>query len=215
MNKVLCDFINSDLTESEYFGLTKDELITLKDYLLSMREKDKEFKELIKEPLDSMKDKCGWISSVGYNLLQQKTTGEYISSTIYLFPVTGRRQIVHKSFWSDEYKDIAEKFTKIYLLNKEIRDEYKRQKDLPFIQDELREIDEMGQLVYDGLLYPRDTVSENFEIFYTPNIGMEVYVPSDYNSLAYYYVRNMKIYDKPLIDDKQKEKVLTKIQLKK
>ena len=45
--------------------------------------------------------------------------------------------------------------------------------------------------------------------------GMEVYVPSDYNSLAYYYVRNMKIYDKPLIDDKQKEKVLTKIQLKK
>ena len=82
MNKVLCDFINSDLTESEYFGLTKDKLITLKDYLLSMREKDKEFKELIKEPLDSMKDKCGWISSVGYNLLQQKTTGEYISSTI-------------------------------------------------------------------------------------------------------------------------------------
>ena len=215
MNKVLCDFIESDLTESDYFGLSKDELITLKEYFLSMREKDKEFKELIKEPLDSMKDKCGWISSVGYNLLQQSSTDEYISSTIYLFPVIGRTQIVHKSFWSDEYKDITDKVPLIYLLNRDIRMERKRTKDLPFIQDELREIDEVGKTVYDKLLYPKNTVSDNFMVFYTPNIGMDVYVPSDYNSLAYYYVRNMKLYDKPLIEDRQKEKVLTKIQIRK
>ena len=215
MNIVLNDFINSDLTESDYFGLSKEELITIKEYFLEMRDKDKEFKELIKEPLDSMKDKCGWINTVGYYHLQNEDTGSFFRSTIYLFPVDGKTQIVHKEYDGDKYVDQSEKFLKIHLLNKDIRKEYNRGKEVVYIQDELREIDKIGHAYYDGELHSKKSISDSFEVSYMPNMGMHVYVPSTYETLASYYIRNFKSYDKPLIKDEQKEKVLTKIQIRK
>ena len=215
MNKVLWDFINSDLTEADYFGYSKDDLITIKDYFLSMQKKDEEFKKLIKEPLDSMKDKCGWINDLGYTMLQQSETGEYISSALYLFPNEGKNLIIRKRYDSDDYTELAEKFPKFYLFNKAIRERYERQKEIPLIQDELREIDKIGQSFYDGQLHAKNSVSEIFQIYYVPNMRMEVYLPSDQEVMAYYHINKMKEYDKPLLNEEQKEKVLTKIQIRK
>ena len=215
MDKILHEFINSDLTEANFFDLPKEDLITLKEYFLSMREKDKEFKELIKEPLESMKDKCGWINTIGYRLFQQSSTHEYINSAIYLFPVLGNCNTVSKNNASKEFRDLIEKVPKIYLLNKDIRMNYQRHKEIPFIQDELEEIDRIGQSFYDGLLIPKKTVSDKFQVSYIPNAMMSLYDPEAEEILAYYNIRNLKLYDKPILNEEQKQKVLTKIQLRK
>ena len=217
MNKVIVDFLNSGLNESEFFNLSSEDLITLKEYLIEMRAKDKEFMELIKEPLDSMKDKCCWIKTIGYDVLYQDLTGEYIMSSIKLFPVEGRQLTVHKKFDSDKYTNLAERFPKFYLLNKGIRTENDRSKELPYIQDELGEIDQIGISFYKGLLGSRQSVSENFGIAYRPNVTMDVYTMDDVHYdelLARYPVRKMKEYEKPYLDEEEKNKVLTKIQVR-
>ncbi len=218
MNKVIVDFLNSGLTESEYFNLSSEDLITLKEYLIEMRDKDKEFMELIKEPLDSMKDKCGWINTIGYDVLHQSSTGEYIMSSIKLIPVEGRNLTVHKKIDSDKYTNLAEGFPKFYLLNRGIRIENERSKELPYIQDELSEIDQIGISFYKGLLGSKLSVSGNFGISCHPNVTMDVYAMDGVHYdelLSRYPVRKMKEYEKPYLGEEEKSKVLTKIQIKK
>ena len=198
-----------------HFGFSGEELITLKEYFLKTRAKDKIFKDLIKEPLDSMKDKCGWINTVGYNHLQNESTGAIIMSTIYIFPVDGKPQIVRKENDCGKYVDLVDKVPKLYLINKNIRREYTRGKEMKFIQDELREIDRIGHTYYDGKLNDIESISDSFRVSYIPNIGMHVYIPATYETLANYYIRNFKTADNPLLDDEQAEKVLTKIQVRK
>lgn len=217
MDKAIVDFLNSGLTESEFFNLSSEELITLKDYLIGMRAKDKEFMKLIKEPLDSMKDKCGWINTIGYNVLHHNLTGEYITSSIKLFPVEGRVLIVHKKFDSDKYTNLAEGFPKFYLLNRGIRIENERSKELPYIQDELGEIDQIGISFYKGLLGSRQSVSGNFGIAYHPNVTMDVYTMDGVHYdglLARYSERKIKEYEKPYLEEEEKNKILTKIQVR-
>lgn len=217
MDKVIVDFLNSGLTESEFFNLSSEELLSLKEYLIGMRVKDKEFMELIKEPLDSMKNKCGWINTIGYDVLHQDSTGEYITSSINLFPVEGRVLTIHKKFDSDEYTNLAEGFPKFYLFNRGIKTENERSKELPYIQDELGEIDQIGISFYKGLLESRQSVSGKFGIAYHPNVTMDVYTMDGVHYdelLARFPVRKMKEYEKPYLDEKENNKILTKIQVR-
>ena len=50
MKQIIRDFLNSDMTESEFYNLSKDNLINLKDYLLQLKSKDEQFIYLIKNP---------------------------------------------------------------------------------------------------------------------------------------------------------------------
>ena len=211
MEQIIHEFLNNDLTEAEFFNLSAEDLITLKEYLLDMRNKDEEFKELIEKPLNSMKDKCGWINSIGYFVMNKKTTGEYILSSISLFPVDGNTMIVDKTD-SGEYKSLADRIPKIYLLNNNIRTEYYRQKELVYIQDELREIDQKGRSFYGDLLGTQESVSGNFSVSYRPNLTMNLW--ADGELLANYPVRKMKEYDKPYLNETEKNKVLTKVQIR-
>ena len=71
----------------------------------------------------------------------------------------------------------------------------------------------IGRAFYDGLLYRKKSVSGDFDVLYTPNIGMSVW--SDHELLADYLVRKMKAYNKPYLKEDEKDKVLTRIQIKK
>lgn len=213
MEKRIQDFLESDLTESEFFNLSSDDLITLKDYLLEMRAKDEEFKELIKEPLNSMKDKCGWINSIGYFVLNKEGTGEYILSSIPLFTVDGRTIIVDRLIDSGEYKSLSERIPKVYLLNSGVRTDFNRQKELIYIQDELREIDLTGRSFYGDSLRIEQSVSGNFKVSYRPNLTMSLWGQDEV--LATYPVRKMKEYEKPYLDEEGKKKILTRVQLRK
>ncbi len=213
MNKNIRDFLNSDMTESEFYNLSKEDLINLKEYLLQMKSKDKEFMDLVKEPVNSMKEKISWIDDIAFDASQNKTTGDYSFTTIWIFPKEGEHLIVESDRESGFYKDIADKIPTMYLLNKNIRTRVKRQDALDFLQEELYLIDHFGRGFYDGLLYPKKSVSGNFEIGYTPKLGM--YVWNDSELVTDYLEKKIKRYDKPHIKDNEKEKVLTKIQIKK
>ena len=180
--------------------------------MLRLREKDKEFLELVSEPVNSMKEKCNWIDDIAFNALQREETGKFVQSSVWLFPSEGHHLIVHRDKENKEYRYIAPKMPNVYLVNKSVRQLVKRIDELKNIQDELHEIDLMGRNFYDGLLYTKKSVSENFDICYTPNMRVSLW--ADYQLLANYSARPMKSYNKPYLNVEEKEKVLTKIEIK-
>ena len=212
MKEITRSFLNSDMVESDFYNLPKKDLINLRDYILQLQEKDKEFMDLVREPVSSMKTKCSWIDDVAFDGRQIESTGEYYSSSIWLFPTEGHNLITKLDRDDKIYKDIADKIPTIYRLNKTIRTQIKRQGELKNIQDELHDIDQIGREFYDGLLYRKKSISGDFDMLYTPNIGM--YVFNDDELVADYLVRKMRSYDKPYLKGTNKRKILTRIQVK-
>lgn len=212
MEKNICDFLNSSLTESEYYNSSMEDLISLKDYLLKLKAKDKEFLDLIKEPVTSMKEKCSWIGDVAFDALQKESTGKYLLSSIWLIPADGEHLIAHLGEGMDGYKDLAVKIPRIYMMGRRIKTHIRRQDDLKYVQDELHEIDKVGRSFYDGILHPQKSISENFNILYTPNVGMSVWTNDEL--VANYFVRQMELSDKPYLSEENKDQVLTRIQVK-
>lgn len=62
--KDFLNFLASDLNEVEYFGCDKTSLISLKDYLLELKQKKEEFDKLVSEPLKAIKSKNKWVIDV-------------------------------------------------------------------------------------------------------------------------------------------------------
>ena len=212
MEKNIKAFINSGQTEADFFHLSNGDTITLGDYIQQRKEKDAEFLKLVKEPIQSMKKKCSWLDDISFNGLQQNHTKDFLMTSIWLFPTSGTPLITHVDKDSGEFLDLAERVPKIYLLRKSVRELVRRQKDLPMIQKELHDIDEAGCEFYVDALYPQTSISGHFHAHPKPNMG--VYVFADDESLANFFVRPMKVYDKPFLSDSEKNKVLTKIQMK-
>ena len=57
MQEQVKNFLSSNLTETEYYSLPKENLITLKEYLLQLKEKDNEFDRAIEKHAKSIKQK--------------------------------------------------------------------------------------------------------------------------------------------------------------
>ncbi len=212
MEKKIQDFIYSGQTEAEFFHLSNGDTITLGDYIQQRNEKDAEFLKLVKEPIQSIKKKCSWLDDIAFHGLQQHHTKDYLMSSIWLFPTSGTPLITHVDKDSGQFLDLAERIPKLYLLRKSTRELVRRQKELVKLQRELHEIDEAGCDFYLDSLYPQTSISGHFHLHHTPNIGVHVF--ADDESLANFFVRPMKTYDKPYLDDSEKNKVLAKIQLK-
>lgn len=62
--KEFLDFLASDLNEVEYFGCNKTSLMSLKDYLLELKQKKEDFDKLISEPLKSIQNKNKWVKNI-------------------------------------------------------------------------------------------------------------------------------------------------------
>ena len=213
MEENICDFLSSELTEAEYFNLSKEDLVNLREFLLKLEEKDEKFLKLIKEPVDSMKGKCNWVSDVAFHALQKEPKGEYILSSIWLLPTDVHNVIARFDEKRERYVELAERIPFVYRASKNVRTLIKRQEELDLIQDELHEIDQVGKNYYDGLLCRKESISKNFSVIYFPNVGMSIWSNGDL--LANYYRRQIKEYDKPYLNEENKDKVLSKIQIKK
>ena len=58
------DFIISSLDEIDYFKCNRENLVLLRNYLLELREKKKEYDRLIADPLKSIQEKNSWCIDV-------------------------------------------------------------------------------------------------------------------------------------------------------
>ena len=214
MEQIAHDFLNSGKTEAEFFNLPKENLIDLKEYLLQMKAKDKEFMVLINEPFISMKEKCPWIGDVAFKFLQNELP-EKSSSSVWLFPINGERLIAMRDRENGYYGDITiHSSSPLHLLlSKNTRIHIKRKEELASIQKELRVIDEIGRSYYDGLLYPQKSISGYFAVSYIPNMGMSIWASNYIDLIATFLSKEIKIYNKPYFSEEEKDKVLTKIQI--
>src|SRR5699024_6037478 len=64
--KRFLDFLNTDLNEIQYFGCDCDKtsLISLKEYLLELKQKKDNYEHLIIEPLSSVQNKNKWVERI-------------------------------------------------------------------------------------------------------------------------------------------------------
>ena len=211
MKKEVYNFLESDKTEADFFNLSKEDLINLRDYLIGLKAMDVAFLDSVEGLVNEMKEKCPWIEDIAFDGIQDERNEGYVFTSIWIFPTEGKNLIVFRDK-NGYYRDLSERMPLLYLVDKGNRELVRRQKELDLIQKELYEIDELGCEFYDGLLDHKKSVSGNFTIAHTPNIGITVW--SDSDLLANYYDKEIKSYDKEYLSEEDKEMVLSRIQMK-
>ena len=211
MNEEIKLFLNCDLNEADYFSLSKDNLLTLKDYLLQFKDKDNDFTSSIQSQFESIKEKCSWVTSISFGGYIHKD-GIYGITSIYLNSEDGIDLVAEYNKKTNRYEGLIkeDKVPQIYLISRKIRKLLLRQKDINIIQDELREIERIGRDIYIDVLFPINSASENFQICYVPHTGLYVY---DHHVLiAKYLMCKPKHVEKEFLrDNVKKEKLLRKI----
>lgn len=205
-------FLNASITEAEYFSLPKENLITLKEYLLQLKDRDNDFQSSIQEQFQSIKQKCNWLSTISFGGLIHEN-GDYEITAIYLYAEDGINLIVNHSHSKDRYEDLTKNVPKVYLLSGKARKHLMRQKDIDLIQKELYEIENIGRKIYIDVLRPISSISGNFKIYYTPHLGLSIY--NDYDLIANYLNCSKKSKEKEFLkDEASKEKILKRILVK-
>ena len=160
-----------------------------------------------------MNVKLIFIKGVSFNSLQSPKTGKFYGSTINLLSNNGIDLIAFLYDKQDNYEDVNKKIPELFLLSKGSSTHIKKQSDLDVVKKDLYEIERVGRLVYGGDLCFKTSVSGNFDITYTPSIGMSLWY--GYDLLADYFGRNKKPYNVPSLNSESKKKILTKVQIKK
>lgn len=212
MKEHVKNFLNTNLTETEYYSLPKENLITLKEYLLQLKDKDNNFQTAIQEQFQSIKKKCVWLNTISFGGLIHEN-GNYEITAIYLYSKDGIVLIANYNHSSDRYEDLTKSVPKVYLLSEKIRKHLSRQKDIDLIQEELREIENIGRNIYSDVLRPISSISNNFQISYTPHFGLNIY--NEYDLIASYLNCSKKSKEKEYLkEEDSKEKLLRRILVK-
>ena len=212
MKEQVKNFLNTTLTETEYYSLPKENLITLKEYLLQLRDKDNIFQTAIQEQFQSIKKKCVWLNAISFGGLINES-GNYVITAIYLYSKDGIDLIANYNYLSDRYEDLTKNVPKVYLLSGKVRKHLSRQKDIDLIQEELREIENVGRNIYIDVLRPISSISNNFQIYYTPHVGLSIYNEDDL--IADYLNCSKKSKEKEYLkEEDSKEKLLRRILVK-
>ena len=208
-------FLNSDLDEADYFSLSKENLLTLRELLLQFKKIDNEFTSAIQEQFQSIKEKCNWLSTISFSGYIHKN-GFYGTTSIYLNSEDGIDLTVQYNDITHIYEGLIkeDKIPKVCLISRKLRKHLLRQKDISFIQEELYEIDRIGRDIYKSVLVPINSVSKNFCMCYVPHKGLHVTNNDKYNYylIATYYECLKGHKERELLkDEKSKEKLLTRI----
>ena len=212
MKDSVLKFIESEYDEADYFDLSKEDLISLKDYLSILKEKSEKFKNLVKEPTCLIKEKCSWVRDMGYSSLQNPLLKNNNQTGIYLFAVDNI-DLIALSDETGKYEEISKQIPMLYLIRNKSRLVARRQNDLNLIQDELRDIDLIGKSIFDKDDYDKESISGHFVLSYMPNIDLSLW---SYNDLIIdFKERQMNLYNKPYLYSENKNKVLNRIQFKK
>lgn len=204
-------FLRSGLKEEDFYHLKMKNLITLKEFLEEYKSLDEEYQKFITKEVESIKNKCNWIEDVGFYSLQNDRNGMYINTGVRLFAKDDINLIANYNKITNKYEESNTQIPKLYLISKRIRTFLQRKEELSYIQNELCDIDEIGRAFYDGLLSANFSISGNFEMHYTPSVGMDVF--SEDELLASYTDRRLKEYDKCYLSEEPKAKILSLIQL--
>ena len=128
------NFVVSSIDEIDYFNCNVEDLVSLRDYLIELKEKQNDYSKLITEPLKSIQEKNPWCKDIqpamsgifkmeaksnnypsiyigkdneelGYNGIEMGHNP--ISNNIYLKRYIERKSIVHNS--RDELLEIEKK----------------------------------------------------------------------------------------------------------
>ncbi len=209
--KLIKEFVMSDQDESEFFGVSKENSITLEEYYDYMKDVDRRFQKMAQFEIESIKKKCPWVKEVWFEGLQNAKTKEFFLTSIHFFSVDGREIYTNLNKKTDTY-DYNFNIPKLYLLSKKVRADVQRKHDFAKIQEELKEIEKIGHDIYDDKFHRKDSISETFDACYRPDGGL--YLFSDYNLVTAFLKPCVKNYDKPIIKDKNSNRVLKKILLK-
>lgn len=211
MEKVIKDFIKSDSTESEFFGLSKDNLIDLKEYLINLSILDEEFEKQTKSQRDSIKKKLDWVINLYFQSLKDKEDEQRKNKMMELvskdgvdvYTVFNPSTNTFDKYYHDLYVYRHDK-EKCRLINS-------RQEDLLLIQTELKESCEIGEEVYKDVTKIKDSISGKFEVWATPFNG--IFIVSDDTIIADFDKGRTKKKSRTYLNDKSKEKILTMVQL--
>lgn len=209
-NKLIKMFIESDLDESEFFEVSKDNSISLEEYYELMRDYDYRFQKMAQFEVKSIKEKCPWVKDVWFEGLQNAKTKGFFLTSIHFFSIDGREIYTSYDKKIDAYNHKID-VQKIYLLNKGIRLDVQRQKDFAKIQEELKEIEDIGHYIYNDKLHDMSSISDNFKAIYRPDGGL--YLFSVHDLVTCFLKPAVKNYDKPITKEND-VRVLKKILLK-
>ena len=203
-------FLDNDIKESEFYHISNEDLVDLRDYLEALKLLDHMFRYLTSEELTVIKRKLDWVESVSYNGVQNKD-GKFFLESIHIFAKDNDEIIACRNKETGLYEGSIKNVPKLYLISPKVRTHIERQKELRKIQPELKEIESIGRNVYNDHLNRKESISGAFKISYAPGYGM--LVSSDYELVAGFYDRKPKYKNKTYFDDKAKNKVLSIIQM--
>lgn len=210
MDSNIIIFLNSTMNEAEFFHVPGFNTITLGDHLESMKTFDEAFIWACQDALKSMKKKCDWVQTVSFN-----GSGEFFQTGVRIFTIDNDEIIATLNVKNGKYEAPVKDVPKMYLLSKKIRNSIQRTEELGLIQKELLDIDIIGRQIYEGMLYPAESISGNFTINYISNVGMDVTHGNGENTelIARFYNSNKKNTEKTYLNENNKPKLLNKILL--
>lgn len=208
MKKTTKEFLNGEMTESEFYNLPKEDLITLKEYYERLKEIDKKFQFLASLDIKKIKIKLDWVDGVSFAPMLLPT--EY--GLIHLFTKDKDDIIAVYDEDAEMYEALTRKIPKISFINPKVKTYMKRTEDLKLIQTELKKIESAGRFIYDGVLEGIVSISGKFYINYVP--GYQLHVSTLYDSVACFNQRDLLKKEKTYLDDNHKSKLLTMVQLK-
>lgn len=221
MEKIIKDFIKSDLDEAEFFGVSKENSVLLEDYLSKMKDRDFKFHKIAKSEIESIKRKCDWVKDVNYDIYGRS----YDELTLIYFNTPNGCQLhAYQVIGEDGFTLYTAEPERYILYSKRHAEDRKRMKDLLTIQTELEEIKKIGESVYGRDITEKHSVSENFDANYRPEIGLLVHNNNDLltayptNQLFKSDLRRDCYYgEHPIIksDSKDNTRLLRKILIKK
>lgn len=212
MERKFDTFIKSGLDEADFFGLPKDNTITIHEYLEEMHGVDFKFHKISYSEISSIKKKLNWVEDIDFYDTQCEDRDDQYLSYIYLHTNDGRTLSVTK--YMDRRFDLDVRTPKFKLFNKIYAKDLERRKELIKVQEELEEIGKIGFQVYKGKLIPKESVSYNFMVHYRPEAGLYVF-DNDSDLFFSLLKHGVKCYDRPIVKDTEKPKIYSKILIKK
>lgn len=212
MKRLYDDFIKSDLDEADFYGVSRENSITLDEYLNEMHNIDRKFHKIANSEIESIKRKLNWVSEADFYDLQNNDKEGHHLSFIYLHTIEGRQICLYK--YKKRDFEISFRIPKFAFFDRAFSEDLKRRDDLPKIFEELEEINKIGLGVYNEKLKSKGTVSDNFKVQYRPEAGLYL-SDNDCHYLCSYVKNGIKSANKPLVKDKEKGKVYKKILIKK
>lgn len=207
-------FLEGTESEQKVYCVSKENLISLREYLMMLREKNRKFKYYAHEEIDMAKRSLKWIKDIEFGGVQDEKTGGFIDTSIRLITTEDNIYTLKYNQETWQYEPIANRIPKIYYIIPSVRKFAKRMKELYKIQPNLKNIEHTGRVAFNNCLFQRKSISGHYTIDY--DAGYEFIVNDDeYEPIVALYERKDKNQAKPCLTGEESERVLDLIQIEK